>query len=232
MKSSRENLGPYGPPDNLTQTLTLRLVLLFTDDGLLLWSASVAGTAATGSGRSARVRDARRPVALRGPGVAAEFTHQIKNPLAIINNAAFSLQRALKQGKLVSAEQIRIIQEEVEHSDQIITQIMGYAQLSEGHVEKLNVIEELDQAIALVFPPAAGYPSESTEITRVNSPHVHAAPPSSGHLCKPAAECARSPRGQGRQHLRQREVPRRLLCRGNHSRRWPRHSARQTREGF
>jgi signal transduction histidine kinase len=90
--------------------------------------------------------------------VAAEFTHQMKNPLAIINNAAYSLQRALKQGKPVSPDQIRIIQEEVEHSDRIITQIMGYAQLSEGHVEKLNVVEELDNAIAQVFPPAAGYP--------------------------------------------------------------------------
>jgi signal transduction histidine kinase len=102
---------------------------------------------------------AMREGQLRSAGrVAAEFTHQIKNPLAIINNAAFSLQRALKQGKAVSAEQIRIIQEEVEHSDRIITQIMGYAQLSEGHVEKLNLIEELDHAIAQVFPPAAGYP--------------------------------------------------------------------------
>jgi signal transduction histidine kinase len=35
---------------------------------------------------------------------------------------------------------------------------MGYAQLSEGHVERLNVIEELDHAIAQVFPPAAAYP--------------------------------------------------------------------------
>ena len=102
---------------------------------------------------------AMREGQLRSAGrVAAEFTHQIKNPLAIINNAAFSLQRALKQGKPVSPEQIRIIQEEVEHSDRIITQIMGYAQLSEGHVERLNVIEELDHAIAQVFPPAAGYP--------------------------------------------------------------------------
>jgi signal transduction histidine kinase len=102
---------------------------------------------------------AMREGQLRSAGrVAAEFTHQIKNPLAIINNAAFSLQRALKQGKAVSAEQIRIIQEEVEHSDRIITQIMGYAQLSEGHVEKLNLIEELDQALAQVFPPAAAYP--------------------------------------------------------------------------
>jgi signal transduction histidine kinase len=86
--------------------------------------------------------------------LAAEFAHQIKNPLAVINNVAFSLQRALRAGKTVSAQQVEIIQEEVARADQVITQIMGYAQLSEGHVEKLNVIEELDRAIAQVFPPA------------------------------------------------------------------------------
>jgi signal transduction histidine kinase len=98
---------------------------------------------------------------LRSAGrLAAEFAHQIKNPLAIINNAIFSLHRALKQGRNDVSEQIRIIQEEVEHSDKIITQVMGYAQLSEGRVERLDVIEELDKAIASVFPPAAGYPVE------------------------------------------------------------------------
>jgi len=96
---------------------------------------------------------------LRSAGrLAAEIAHQIKNPLAIINNAAFSLQRALKQGKTDVAEQISIIQEEVERSDRIITQIMGYAQLAEGRVEKLNVIEELDLVIERVFPAGAGYP--------------------------------------------------------------------------
>jgi signal transduction histidine kinase len=86
--------------------------------------------------------------------LAAEFAHQIKNPLAIINNAAFSLQRASREGKNAPAQQIEIIQEEVARADNVITQIMGYAQLSEGRVEKLNVIEELDHAIAQVFPPA------------------------------------------------------------------------------
>jgi signal transduction histidine kinase len=86
--------------------------------------------------------------------LAAEFAHQIKNPLAIINNAAFSLQRALRDGKTGSGQQIEIIQEEVARADKVVTQIMGYAQLSEGRVEKLNVIEELDRAVAQVFPPA------------------------------------------------------------------------------
>ena len=85
--------------------------------------------------------------------LAAEFAHQIKNPLAIINNAAFSMQRALKHGKDDLARQIEIIQEEVERSDRILTQILGHAQLSEGRVEKLDVVEELDLAINQVFPP-------------------------------------------------------------------------------
>jgi signal transduction histidine kinase len=98
---------------------------------------------------------AAREGQLRSAGrLAAEFAHQIKNPLAIINNAAFSLQRALHDAKTEVAQQIGIIQEEVARADQVITQIMGYAQLSEGHVEKLSVVEEINRAIAQVFPPA------------------------------------------------------------------------------
>jgi signal transduction histidine kinase len=152
-----EGPGFYGTLENPTQTLTVRLVLL------VLMTVCCYGVQVLLERQRRAVEEAHefalREGQLRSAGrVAAEFTHQIKNPLAIINNAAFSIQRALKQGKAVSAEQIRIIQEEVEHSDKIITQIMGYAQLSESHVEKLNLVEELDQAIDSVFPPAAAYP--------------------------------------------------------------------------
>jgi signal transduction histidine kinase len=84
--------------------------------------------------------------------LAAEIAHQLKNPLAVINSTAFSLQRALRSDNPGTVQQIAIIQEEVGRADRVITQIMGYAQLSEGHVEKLNVIEELNRAIAQVFP--------------------------------------------------------------------------------
>jgi signal transduction histidine kinase len=98
---------------------------------------------------------AAREGQLRSAGrLAAEFAHQIKNPLAIINNTAFSLLRAARENKPAAAAQIEIIQEEVARADKVITQIMGYAQLSEGRVEKLSVVEELDRAIAQVFPPA------------------------------------------------------------------------------
>ena len=92
---------------------------------------------------------------LRSAGrLAAEFAHQIKNPLTVINNAAYSLQRSLPGNKNAAAQQIEIIREEVARADRVITQIMGYAQLSEGRVEKLDVVGEIERAIAQVFPDA------------------------------------------------------------------------------
>ena len=112
--------------------------------------------------------------------LAAEFAHQIKNPLAVINNAAFSLQRALRENKNSAAQQIEIIQEEVARADKVITQIMGYAQLSEGRVEKLDVVEELDRAIAQVFPPAV--PSENKNPSRIMAAHFRRLLMQRGHL--------------------------------------------------
>jgi signal transduction histidine kinase len=96
--------------------------------------------------RTAQVRAAGR--------MAAEFAHQIKNPLAIINNVTYSLQKGLKNDKPELTRQIEIAQEEVAKADRIITQIVGYAQLSEGRVEKLNVAEQLDRVIQEIFPAA------------------------------------------------------------------------------
>lgn len=99
-----------------------------------------------------------REAQLRSAGrMAAEFAHQMKNPLAIINTASFSLKKALNNGRGDPTREIRIIQEEVERSDRIITQLMGYAHLSEGRVEKLDVAHEVECAIKRVFPEGAGF---------------------------------------------------------------------------
>jgi signal transduction histidine kinase len=110
--------------------------------------------------------------------LAAEIAHQLKNPLGIINNAAFTLQRTVKEGKTIT-QQIRIIREEVERSDRIITELMGYARLSEGQVEKLNIAEELDSAIERVFPSGAKY---NVAITRFYSPALPVLLAQRGHL--------------------------------------------------
>ena len=90
--------------------------------------------------------------------LAAEIAHQLKNPLGIITNAAFCLQRSVQEGQTAVDDQVAIIREEIERADQIITELMGYAQLAEGRVERLVVTEELDQALTQVFPSAAKYP--------------------------------------------------------------------------
>jgi signal transduction histidine kinase len=154
--TSREGSG-LTSVDNPTEPLVLRvaLLLLMTVCSYGVQVLLVKQRQAEEEAREFAVREGQ----LRSAGrMAAEFVHQIKNPLAIINNAAFSLQRALRDGRDSAGEQVRIIQEEVERSDRIITQIMGYAQLSEGRVEKLEVVEELNAAIERVFPPGADYP--------------------------------------------------------------------------
>ncbi len=88
--------------------------------------------------------------------LAAEIAHQLKNPLAIINNASYTLQRTVKEGKTIT-QQIQIIREEVERSDRLITELMGYAKLADGRIERLNVREQLERAILQVFPPAVKY---------------------------------------------------------------------------
>ena len=87
--------------------------------------------------------------------LAAEFAHQIKNPLAVIRNTAYSLRRSLQNANTAAAgQQIDIIQEEVARADRVITQVMGYAQLSEGRVEKLDVARKIEQAVEQVLPAA------------------------------------------------------------------------------
>ena len=137
----------------------LRLIVLW------LLTACCYGVQVLGARQRQVEEEAREFAARQGQlhaagRLAAEIAHQIKNPLAIINNTAYSLRRALAAGKsdpIQQQIQIVIIQEEIERADRIITQLMGYARLSEGRVEKVNVTEELDRAIEEVFPPAVGF---------------------------------------------------------------------------
>lgn len=89
--------------------------------------------------------------------LAAEIAHKLKNPLAIINNASYTLQRTVKEGKGTITQQIQIIREEVERSDRLITELMGFSQLVEGRVERLDIKEEIERIIRQVFPPAVRF---------------------------------------------------------------------------
>ncbi len=112
--------------------------------------------------RERRAREEERELALRqeqlaaSSRLAAEIAHQLKNPLAIINTASFTLQQTLREGKTIT-QQIQIIREEVAKSDRLITELMGYSQLVEGRVEKVDLKEALEAAINRVFPPAVRF---------------------------------------------------------------------------
>jgi len=152
MPPTRFNPAAAEAPENPAEPYLLRVVILWF---LTLCCFGVQVLAARQELAEEEQQEfAARTDQLHSAGrLAAEFAHQIKNPLAIINNTVFSLRRRLAGDKGDAAAQIQIIQEEVEKADRIITQIMGYAQLSEGRVEKLDVVEELDRAIGRVFPP-------------------------------------------------------------------------------
>lgn len=137
--------------ESSTQTLLLRIFLM------LLMTACAYGVQvlldrqfrALDETREFQARESQLQAAGR---VAAQVAHRVKNPLAIINSAAFCLQRLNPGAPEPLAQQVRIIREEVEKADQIITKLMGYSQLAEGRVEKLHLAKEVDQALAQVFP--------------------------------------------------------------------------------
>ena len=101
--------------------------------------------------------------------LAAKIAHQIKNPLAIINNAAYSLRRAVQEGKGDPLQQVQIIREEVARSDKILTKLMGYAKLAEGRVERLHVNEEVERALTEVFPLGLRY---DVKVQKDFAPHL------------------------------------------------------------
>ena len=116
-----------------------------------------------------------REAQLRASGrLAAEIAHQLKNPLGIINNAAYTLQRA-HPGNAIVTQQVAIIREEVGRSDRILTELMGYAQLAEGRVERIQLTEVLDQCVREVLPPGAAY------AIREHRDYGRAIPPLLGH---------------------------------------------------
>jgi signal transduction histidine kinase len=141
------------PHEDLGEPFVLRLVVLWLT-ALCSYGAQAFLEKQRLAFEEAREFAAREGQLHSAGRLAAEFAHQIKNPLAIINTTAFTLQRAVREGRPQSLEQIEIIVEEVARADRVITQVMGYAKLSEGRVEKLDLLTEIEGALEQVFPTA------------------------------------------------------------------------------
>jgi len=155
---------PYKPEEILSEPDFPRVIMLW-----LLTACCYGAQILRRTIEESREFAVREGQLLYAGRLSAEFAHQIKNPLAIINNAVFSAQRAVKDGRRDIAPQLEIIREEVERSDRIITQIMGYAQLSEGHVEKLDLVDEVNRAVEETFPAAA---DTGVRVERRYAPHL------------------------------------------------------------
>jgi signal transduction histidine kinase len=143
---------PRGLPESPAEPFLLRLIVLWLLT-LCCYGLQLLFERHRRAYDEAREFSARQQQLRAAGRLAAQIAHQIKNPLGIINNAAYSLRRALQEGRNGSEQQIDIIREEVDRADRIITKLMGYAQLAEGRVEKLNIAEEVESAINQVFPP-------------------------------------------------------------------------------
>jgi signal transduction histidine kinase len=160
-----------------TESLILRMLLM------LLLTACCAGIQILVDRQRQRELDAQefqiKQQQLESAGrLAAEIAHQLKNPLGIINNAAFTLQRTVKEGKKIT-QQISIIREEVDRSDKILTELMGYARLSEGRVERVDINAEVERAVDLVLPPGANF---DIKIHRDYAPSLPAMLGQKGHF--------------------------------------------------
>ena len=98
---------------------------------------------------------ARRDERLKGIGrLTAEVAHQLKNPLGVINNAAFTIGRHAGEPEIVS-KNADLIRQTVQRSDQILIGLMDFARLNEGRIEKVDIAKEAREVLARVAPQSA-----------------------------------------------------------------------------
>lgn len=79
--------------------------------------------------------------------LAGEIAHGIKNPLSIINNSSYYLEKHIPDDKSDLKKHIQIIREEITRSDSILNQVMNYSKLSSVKLIKLNVNQVLEKTL-------------------------------------------------------------------------------------
>jgi signal transduction histidine kinase len=79
--------------------------------------------------------------------LAGEIAHGLKNPLSIINNSAYQLEKHLPSAQTELFNQVGIIRDEVHRADKILSQIMNYSKLSNVFLVKLNINDVLERTL-------------------------------------------------------------------------------------
>jgi signal transduction histidine kinase len=79
--------------------------------------------------------------------VAKEAAHSLKNPLAIISNACYLLDKYADDSSHTAAEHLNIIKRQVERADGIITELTKYSELATGTIGNADVNVEIKRCI-------------------------------------------------------------------------------------
>jgi len=89
--------------------------------------------------------------------ISAKLAHEIKNPLAIINNAAFFLKNVFKKPGPEVSEQIGILFQETDRINKLIADLLQFSRISaskDKDMVMIDVNEVLDDAVASSLKPA------------------------------------------------------------------------------
>ncbi|MDP8219450.1 MAG: ATP-binding protein, partial [Candidatus Theseobacter exili] len=83
--------------------------------------------------------------------MAGEIAHEIKNPLSIVNNAAYYILKHVDKGNERIRQQVKTIQEEVLRADKILTNMLDFAKLSNVKISRINVQDVIDETLELML---------------------------------------------------------------------------------
>ncbi len=84
--------------------------------------------------------------------LAGSVAHEIRNPLAVIKNALFLLQRQLSADAAVG-DQLAIVYEEIRRTDRIVTELLDYARSRPTAFRPFALQEAASQALAAIEIP-------------------------------------------------------------------------------
>lgn len=79
--------------------------------------------------------------------LAAMVAHELRNPLGVIQMAAFNIGKKSKD--LILGSHITNIEKKVLESNQIINNLLSYSRIRVPHIEKINILHVLEECIAL-----------------------------------------------------------------------------------
>jgi len=121
-----------------TESMRVLLILLFSSTCWGLYRTWVRRKRVLDLDQERLIRVEKLGLAGR---LAGEIAHELKNPLAIMNNAVYILSRSKDLKGTKSEKQINIISSEINRSDKIITELLNYARLAESVIEETDVNE-------------------------------------------------------------------------------------------